>query len=73
MCDRSGLIGAGKTTLATELGKVLDLPVYFEPVIENEYLADFYKDPKKYSFNLQVSSLYKRFENEKQKVLTAFV
>ena len=28
----SGLIGAGKTTLATALAKELDLPVYYEPV-----------------------------------------
>ena len=27
----SGLIGAGKTTLAKALGKVLNLPVYYEP------------------------------------------
>jgi ABC-type polysaccharide/polyol phosphate transport system ATPase subunit len=32
----SGLIGAGKTTLAKALGKVLNLPVYYEPIIENE-------------------------------------
>ena len=42
----SGLIGAGKTTLARELGKVLNLPVYYEPVVENEYLEDFYRDMK---------------------------
>jgi Ni2+-binding GTPase involved in maturation of urease and hydrogenase len=35
----SGLIGAGKTTLATALGKVMNLPAYYEPVISNEYLA----------------------------------
>ena len=28
----SGLIGAGKTTLATALGKELGLPVHYEPV-----------------------------------------
>ena len=48
-------LGAGKTTLATALGKILNLPVYFEPVIDNEYLADFYQEPAKYSFALQVS------------------
>ena len=41
----SGLIGAGKTTLARELGKVLNLPVYYEPIVENEYLEDFYMNP----------------------------
>ena len=50
----SGLIGAGKTTLATELGKVLNLPVYYEPIVENEYLEDFYRDMKRYSFSFQI-------------------
>ena len=39
-----GLIGAGKTTLTRELGKVLNLPVYYELIVENEYLEDFYRD-----------------------------
>jgi len=62
----SGLIGAGKTTLARELGKLMNLPVYYEPVIENEYLADFYKDPKRYSFSLQIYLLNNRFRVHQQ-------
>ena len=50
----SGLIGAGKTTLAKALGKLLNIPVYYEPIIENEYLEDFYKDMKRYSFSFQI-------------------
>jgi deoxyadenosine kinase len=61
----------GKTTLATELGKVMDLPVYYEPVIENEYLADFYLDPKKYSFNLQIYLLNQRFKQHQQIIWNA--
>jgi len=60
----SGLIGAGKTTLATALAKKLSLPVYYEPVTNNEYLADFYKDIKKYSFNMQVYLLNERFKQQ---------
>ena len=62
----SGLIGAGKTTLAKALGKVLNLPVYYEPVIENEYLEDFYKDMKRYSFSFQIYLLNCRFRQHQQ-------
>lgn len=62
----SGLIGAGKSTLATTLGKVLDLPVYYEPVIDNVYLADFYADMKRYAFPLQIFLLNKRFKQQQQ-------
>ena len=37
-----------QSTLAEALGAELDLPVYYEEVSENKYLADFYKDQKKY-------------------------
>jgi deoxyadenosine kinase len=62
----SGLIGAGKTTLARALGKLLNLPVYYEPVIENEYLEDFYKDMKRYSFSFQIYLLNCRFRQHQQ-------
>merc|ERR1712083_1004447 len=62
----SGLIGAGKSTLATALGKELNLPVYYEPVADNAYLADFYKDMSKYSFAMQIFLLNKRFKQQQQ-------
>ena len=62
----SGLIGAGKSTLAKALGKELNLPVYFEPVIDNVYLQDFYADMAKYAFPLQVYLLNRRFEQQQQ-------
>lgn len=62
----SGIIGAGKTTLATNLGKIFNLPVYYEEVIENTYLADFYKDMAKYSFSLQIHLLNRRFKQHQQ-------
>jgi deoxyadenosine kinase len=43
-----------------------DVPVYYEPVIDNEYLADFYADMKKYSFPLQIYLLNKRFRQHQQ-------
>ena len=53
----SGLIGAGKTTLATKLAERMNLPCFYEPVIDNAYLADFYEDPARYSFPMQVRTL----------------
>ena len=57
----AGMIGAGKSTLAESLGKHLGLPVYFEPVQDNEYLADFYRDTARYCFATQIYLLNRRF------------
>lgn len=62
----SGVIGAGKTTLAEALAKKLGLPVHYEPVIDNIYLKDFYLDMEKYAFPLQVYLLNKRFKQQQQ-------
>jgi deoxyadenosine kinase len=62
----SGVLGAGKSTLATALAKKLDLPVYYEPVKDNVYLEDFYKDTKKYSFPMQIYLLNARFKQQQE-------
>lgn len=62
----SGLIGAGKTTLATALGEKMGIPVFYEPVIDNEYLSDFYADKKKYAYPLQIYLLNKRFRQQQE-------
>ena len=62
----SGLIGAGKTTLATALAKKLNLPVYYEPVVDNVYLEDFYTDMSKYAFPMQIYLLNKRYKQQQQ-------
>lgn len=60
----SGLIGAGKSTLAAALAKKMNLPVYYEPVQDNDYLEDFYKDIKKHAFAMQVYLLNRRFSQQ---------
>ena len=62
----AGMIGAGKSTLAAALGQTLNLPVYYEPVGDNAYLADFYRDTKRYSFATQIYLLNRRFQQHQE-------
>ncbi len=58
----AGNIGVGKTHLTTLLANHLGWRAYYEPVISNPYLDDFYTDMDRWSFHLQVYFLSKRFE-----------
>lgn len=58
----AGNIGCGKTTLTKMLAKRYGWTPRFEPVDNNPYLADYYADMKRWSFNLQVYFLSKRFK-----------
>ena len=62
----AGMIGAGKSTLATALAGHLGIDAYYEPVTDNEYLADFYRDTEKYSFAMQVYLLNRRFQQHQE-------
>ena len=57
----AGNIGSGKTTLTTMLAKRYGWTPRFEPVDNNPYLDDFYANMPRWSFNLQVYFLNKRF------------
>ena len=57
----AGNIGAGKTTLCTRLGQHFGWDVHYESAETNPYLADFYEDMRRWSFNLQVYFLHNRF------------
>lgn len=58
----TGNIGAGKTTLAQLLATHYGWDVLYEAVEGNPYLADFYSDMARWSFNLQIYFLNSRFE-----------
>ena len=58
----TGNIGAGKTTLAQLLATHYGWDVLYEAVEGNPYLADFYGDMARWSFNLQIYFLNSRFE-----------
>lgn len=66
-----GTIGSGKTTLTEALQKVLKerfgaCEGLYEPVGENPWLELFYKDKKKYAFEMQVYMLNRRLEQQRR-------
>ena len=59
----SGNIGAGKTSLTKLISKSLGYKPYYEDVIANPYLDDFYNHMERWSFNLQIYFLNSRFKH----------
>lgn len=59
----AGNIGSGKTTLTKMLAAHYGWIPKFESVDFNPYLADFYEDMERWSFNLQIYFLNKRFKD----------
>ncbi len=57
----AGNIGSGKTTLTRLLSKHYGWEPKYEEVDNNPYLADFYNDMQRWSFNLQIFFLNQRF------------
>ena len=59
----AGNIGCGKTTLTRMLAAHYGWIPKYESVDFNPYLSDFYKDMERWSFNLQIYFLNKRFKD----------
>lgn len=59
----AGNIGAGKTTLTNMLAKYYGWEPRFESVGFNPYLEDYYKDIKRWSFNMEVYFLKERMKD----------
>ena len=59
----AGNIGSGKTTLTRMLAKRFGWFPHYEPVDNNPYLEDYYSDMARWSFNLQIYFLNKRFRD----------
>ncbi|MGM9774782.1 MAG: deoxynucleoside kinase [Candidatus Egerieousia sp.] len=58
----AGNIGSGKTTLTRLLAKSCGWTAKYEAVDDNPYLSDFYKDMTRWSFNIQIFFLNRRFQ-----------
>ena len=59
----AGNIGAGKTTAAKLLSHHFGFELFDEPVVDNRFLGDYYKDMKRWSFTLQLEFLIKRVQH----------
>ncbi len=59
----AGNIGVGKSTLVSMLCKRLQWQPFYEPVVENPYLADFYADMHSWAFHSQIFFLTRRLRS----------
>ena len=62
----AGNIGSGKSSLTRMLSQHYGWKSFYESVEDNPYLSDFYADMGRWSFNLQVYFLSKRFNDHKK-------
>ena len=61
----AGNMGAGKSSLTGLLAQHFRWKAFYESVDDNPYLADFYEDMLRWSFNLQIYFLSSRFRHQK--------
>lgn len=61
-----GVIGAGKTTLATMLAEELEAQLVMERFEENPFLEKFYEQPEAYAFQTQIFFLLDRFKQQQE-------
>jgi len=61
-----GNIGAGKTSLAKKIAAEYNAKLVLEQFADNPFLPKFYKEPDKYSFQLELSFLADRYQQLKK-------
>jgi deoxyadenosine/deoxycytidine kinase len=62
----AGNVGVGKSTLTAMLAEKLSWEPFYEAVGDNPYLADFYKDMRRWSFHSQIFFLSRRLRHHHQ-------
>jgi deoxyadenosine/deoxycytidine kinase len=62
----AGNVGVGKSTLTGMLAEKLSWEPFYEAVGDNPYLADFYKDMRRWSFHSQIFFLSRRLRHHHQ-------
>jgi deoxyadenosine/deoxycytidine kinase len=61
-----GVIGAGKTTLATMLAEQLNAKLVLEKFEENPFLPKFYENQERYAFQTQIFFLLSRYRQQRE-------
>jgi deoxyguanosine kinase len=61
-----GAIGAGKTSLAKMLAEKMDSKLILEETEENPFLPDFYKDKRRFAFQIQLFFLLSRHRQQQE-------
>lgn len=61
-----GCIGAGKTTLCKMLSAHFECPSVFENFEDNPYLENFYRNPEKHAFSLELYFMAERYQQQKK-------
>ncbi|MCK5075207.1 MAG: deoxynucleoside kinase, partial [Calditrichia bacterium] len=59
-----GVIGAGKTTVASYLSEQLNAGLVLEKFEKNPYLEKFYRNPEKYALPVQTFFLNERYKQQ---------
>ncbi|HEY6040990.1 MAG TPA: deoxynucleoside kinase [Anaerolineae bacterium] len=62
----AGNIGVGKSTLVRMMNERLGWEPFYEAVVENPYLADFYADMPRYAFHSQIFFLTRRLHAHRE-------
>lgn len=57
-----GNIGAGKTSLSSQMSKDFNAKLILERFADNPFLPKFYKEPQRYAFTLEMSFLADRYQ-----------
>lgn len=65
-----GLIGAGKTSLSKKIAELYNAKLILEQFADNPFLPKFYKEPEKYSFQLELSFLAERYHQLNKELMT---
>ncbi len=64
-----GNIGAGKTSLAKKIADDFNAKLVLEQFADNPFLPKFYKEPDRYSFQLELSFLADRYKQLKKEMV----